>query len=193
MYWGWGSGGYIKVGGCTTLSTRSYPGKPTKNLRGIIPLCFYRTVAHRFLTSIMFSRRLVIKIGRTPTLLLLLTVLTCPCPTTAFPAQSLNDDARNANSFSSPYASAFLPIAPAEVNGNNTLARRQGCPNLTLLCPSGGCCSYDSSCCGNMCCPSGYLCTGGTADAPCCVPITSSDNICVNVRGFFFFFFFLLS
>jgi hypothetical protein len=71
-----------------------------------------------------------------------------------------------------------------------SIFRRQGCPNLSLLCPSGVCCSYATevtSCCGKNCCASGYLCTGGTTSNPCCVAITDSTNTCgsvnTNVRG----------
>lgn len=81
------------------------------------------------------------------------------------------------NPLGQPFKNAVLPVTPG-FSPRFSLFRRQGCPNLTLLCPSGGCCSYSTSCCGNTCCASGYLCTGGTATAPCCVAIGSSTNTC---------------
>lgn len=81
-----------------------------------------------------------------------------------------------------PFLNAILPVQ-AGFTSRFSLFRRQGCPNLTLLCPSGGCCSDDTSCCGSTCCPSGYLCTGGTAAAPCCGAITSPTNECGGSNG----------
>ncbi len=86
------------------------------------------------------------------------------------------------NPIAFPFARAVLPISPGPVSGYN-LFKRQGCPNLTLKCPSGNCCSYDTSCCGNTCCASGYLCTGGTASAPCCVAISAVSNTCGGSNG----------
>lgn len=63
--------------------------------------------------------------------------------------------------------------------------RRQSCPNLSLLCPSGICCSYATTlttCCGQNCCAQGYLCTGGTQSNPCCVAIGSTTNVCGSVN-----------
>jgi hypothetical protein len=89
------------------------------------------------------------------------------------------------NPLGQPFINAILPVQPG-FTPRFSLFRRQGCPDLSLLCPSGGCCSYDTSCCGSACCESGYLCTGGTAAAPCCVAETSPTNECggsnANVR-----------
>lgn len=81
------------------------------------------------------------------------------------------------NPLAQPFKNAVLQISP-DISPRFSLFRRQGCPNLTLLCPNGRCCSYGTSCCGNTCCALGYLCTGGTLAAPCCVAITSSTNNC---------------
>ncbi|KAH7089740.1 heterokaryon incompatibility protein-domain-containing protein [Paraphoma chrysanthemicola] len=83
----------------------------------------------------------------------------------------------DANPLGQPFKNAVLPVAPG-FSPRYSLFKRQGCPNLTLLCPSGVCCSYSTSCCGNTCCASGYLCTGGTSSAPCCVAIGSPTNTC---------------
>lgn len=86
------------------------------------------------------------------------------------------------NPLGQPFVNAVLPVQPG-FSPRFNLFRRQGCPDLTLLCPSGGCCSYDTSCCGNTCCSSGYLCTGGTAAAPCCVAETAPTNECGGSNG----------
>ena len=62
------------------------------------------------------------------------------------------------------------------------LIPRQGCPNLTLLCPGGICCGYDSPCCGDTCCAEGSVCSGSDGSAPCCVAIGAVSNTCGNVR-----------
>lgn len=99
---------------------------------------------------------------------------------------SLDVSLSDTNPLGQPFLNAVLPVA-LQFSPRFSLFRRQGCPNLMLLCPSGGCCSYDASCCGNTCCPSGYLCTGGTTTAPCCVAIGSPTNTCgeSNVSIFF--------
>jgi hypothetical protein len=86
------------------------------------------------------------------------------------------------NPLGQPFVNAVLPVQPG-FSPRFNLFRRQGCPNLSLLCPSGGCCSYDTSCCGSTCCNSGYLCTGGTAEAPCCVAENAPTNECGGSNG----------
>lgn len=61
--------------------------------------------------------------------------------------------------------------------------KRQGCPAMTLLCPSGGCCPYEGSCCGKVCCTSGYVCSGGTSSSPCCVAIGDLSATCGGSSG----------
>ncbi|KAH8774134.1 hypothetical protein BGZ57DRAFT_982508 [Hyaloscypha finlandica] len=75
------------------------------------------------------------------------------------------------NPLGQPFVNAVLPVQPG-FSPRFNLFRRQGCPNLTLLCPSGGCCSYDTSCCGR-----------GTVDAPCCVAVNSPTNKCGGSNG----------
>lgn len=108
-------------------------------------------------------------------------ILTLALAVRAIP--SLDVSPIDMNPLGQPFKNAVLPVTPG-FSPRFSLFRRQGCPNLTLLCPSGGCCSYDTSCCGDTCCPSGYLCTGGTVAAPCCVAIDSPTNTCgdSNVR-----------
>jgi hypothetical protein len=86
------------------------------------------------------------------------------------------------NPLGQPFINAVLPVQPG-FSPRFNLFRRQGCPNSSLLCPSGLCCSYDTSCCGSSCCASGYLCTGGTEEAPCCVAIDAASNECGSSNG----------
>jgi hypothetical protein len=100
--------------------------------------------------------------------------------TKAIPALALSPI--DTNPLGQPFINAVLPLQPG-FSPRFDLFRRQGCPNNSLLCPSGKCCSYDTSCCGSSCCPSGYLCTGGTQAAPCCVAITATSNQCGGSNG----------
>ncbi|KAH7024622.1 heterokaryon incompatibility protein-domain-containing protein [Microdochium trichocladiopsis] len=87
-----------------------------------------------------------------------------------------------------PFTGAAFPQPRHESNSPLRLFRRQGCPNLTLLCPGGGCCDYNNPCCGALCCASGYVCSGSAPDgSPCCVAIGAVTNQCLgsstSVRG----------
>lgn len=80
-----------------------------------------------------------------------------------------------------PFINAILPVQPG-FTPRFSLFHRQRYPDLSL-CPSGGCCSYNTSYYGSVCRQSGYLCTGGTAAAPWCVAETSPTNECGSSNG----------
>jgi hypothetical protein len=108
-------------------------------------------------------------------------------PTLAIPSGSLTSSNLDTNPLAHPFRGSTVALLPARRRQSPAqafaLLRRQGCPNLTLLCPSGVCCPYGNDCCGGVCCNSGYLCTGGTSAAPCCVAIGALTNDCGGESG----------
>ncbi|KAM7185085.1 hypothetical protein V8F20_011950 [Naviculisporaceae sp. PSN 640] len=100
--------------------------------------------------------------------------------TFAIPSGSLIPlEFRDPNPLAHPFRGSTLALPPRQSPAEAfALLRRQGCPNLTLLCPNGVCCPYGNDCCGGSCCESGYVCSGGTSAAPCCVAIGDLTSVC---------------
>lgn len=78
-----------------------------------------------------------------------------------------------------PFVNNALSNPRASDTGFSIFRRQGSCPILTLVCPSGICCSYDKPCCGSTCCDSLSVCSGiDSRGAPCCVPLSSATNTC---------------